>query len=105
MFHREREIRNQIRNREASAEPFSHNQLKNVTNIEDNLFLKKQVDEKNEAFNHAHDTFKLSENEIEVDRINSMNIAKKFKKATEIANHTNRTRLRNCRTKLIKNSH
>ena len=49
-------------------------------NIEDNLFLKKQADEKSEASNHAHDTFKSDENEIEVDHISSMNIAKKSKK-------------------------
>ena len=49
-------------------------------NIKDNLLLKKQIDEKSEAFNHAHDIFKSSENEIEADRINSMNIAKKSKK-------------------------
>ena len=80
MFHREREIRNQVCNRETLTEPSSHNQFKNVMNIEDNLFLKKQVDEKNEAFNHAHDTFKSSENEIEVDRISSMNTTKKSRK-------------------------
>ena len=49
-------------------------------NIENNLFLKKQVDEKSKVFNHAHDIFKSNENEIEIDRINSMNIAKKLKK-------------------------
>ena len=80
MFHRKRETCNQARNRETSAESSSHNQLKDVTNIENNLFLKEQVDEKSEAFNHAHDTFKSDENEIEADRINSMNTAKKSKK-------------------------
>ena len=49
-------------------------------NITNNLFLKKQVDEKNEVFNYAYDTFKLNENEIKIDHINSMNIAKKLKK-------------------------
>ena len=49
-------------------------------NIENNLLLKKQVDEKNEALNHAHDIFKSNENEIEIDCINSINIAKKSKK-------------------------
>ena len=80
MFHQKRETRNQARNREASIKSFSRNQLENVTNIEDNLLLKKQVDEKSEVFNHAHDTFKSSENEIEVDRINSMSTAKKSRK-------------------------
>ena len=49
-------------------------------NIEDNLLLKKQVDEKSETFNHAHDIFKSGENEVEADRISSMNIAKKLRK-------------------------
>ena len=80
MFHRKCETRNQARNREALAKPSSHNQFKNVTNIEDNQFLKKLIDENDEAFNHAHNTFKLNENEIKVDRISSMNIAKKSKK-------------------------
>ena len=84
MFHRERETRNQARNREASAESFSHNQLENVTNIEDNLFLKEQVDEKSEAFNHAHDIFKSDENETEVDHINSMSTAKKSKEQLKL---------------------
>ena len=80
IFHRERETRNQAHNRETSAESFSHNQFKNIMNIENNLFLKKQVDEKSEVFNHAHDIFKSNENEIEVDCINSMSTAKKLKK-------------------------
>ena len=84
MFHRERETRNQARNRETSAESSSRNQLENVTNIENNLFLKKQADEKSETFNHAHDTFKSSENEIEVDRTNSINIAKKSKEQLKL---------------------
>ena len=79
MFHQEREIRNQARNRETSAESSSHNQFENVTNIEDQL-SEKLVDENDEAFNHAHDTFKSSENEVEVDRINSMSTAKKSRK-------------------------
>ena len=84
MFHRKRETRNQARNRETSAESFSHNQFEDVMNIEDNLFLKKQADEKSEAFNHAHDISKSSENEIEVDRISSMNIAKKSRKQLKL---------------------
>ena len=84
IFHRERETRNQVRNRETSAESSSHNQLENVTNIEDNLFSEKQVDEKSEAFNHAHDTFKSDENEIEVDRISSMNTAKESRKQLKL---------------------
>ena len=84
MFHRKRETRNQARNRETSTESFSHNQLKNVTNIENNQFSKELIDENNETFNHAHDIFKSSENEIEVDRINSMNIAKKLKKQLKL---------------------
>ena len=84
MFHRERETRNQARNRETSAEPSSHNQLENVMNIEDNLLLKEQADEKSEAFNHAHDTFKSGENEIEIDHISSMNITKKSKKQLKL---------------------
>ena len=84
MFHWKRETHNQARNRETSAKPFSHNQFENVTNIENNLFLKKQVDKKSEIFNHAHDIFKSSENEAEVDYINSMNIAKKLKKQLKL---------------------
>ena len=84
MFHRKRETRNQARNRETSTEPSSHNQLKNVTNIEDNLFLKEQTDEKSETSNHAHDTFKSSENEAEIDRINSMSTAKKSRKQLKL---------------------
>ena len=49
-------------------------------NIEDNLFLKKLINKKNETFNHVHDIFKLNENEIEINCINSMNIVKKLKK-------------------------
>ena len=49
-------------------------------NIEDNSFSKKLIDEKNEAFNYVHNISKSNENEIEVDRINSKNIAKKLKK-------------------------
>ena len=48
-------------------------------NIEDNSFSKKLIDEKSEAFNHTHDTFKSNENKIEIDCINSMNIAKNQK--------------------------
>ena len=80
MFHRKCKIRNQARNREASAKSSSHNQLENIINIKNNLFSKKLIDEKNEVFNHAHDTFKSNENEIEIDCINSMNIAKKSRK-------------------------
>ena len=84
MFYRKRETRNQACNRETSTESSSRNQLKNVTNIEDNLLLKKQVDEESEAFNHAHNTSKSNENEIEVDRINSMNIAKKSREQLKL---------------------
>ena len=84
MFHRERETRNQARNREVSAKPSSHNQFEDVTNIEDNLFLKEQVDEKSEVFNHAHDTLKSGENEVEVDCISSMSIAKKSRKQLKL---------------------
>ena len=80
IFYRKRETYNQVRNRETSAESFSHNQFENVINIKNNLLLKKLIDKNNEIFNHAHDTFKSNENEAEVDRINSMNIAKKLKK-------------------------
>ena len=80
MFYRKRETRNQAHNCETLTKPSSHNQLKNVMNIENNLLLKKQVDEKNETFNHAHDTFKSSENEAEANRINSMNTVKKSRK-------------------------
>ena len=41
MFHRKRETRNQIHNRETLTKSFSHNQFENVINIENNLFLKK----------------------------------------------------------------
>ena len=53
-------------------------------NIENNLLLKKQVDEKNETSNHAHDIFKSNENETEIDHINSMNTAKKSKKQLKL---------------------
>ena len=53
-------------------------------NIKDILFLKKQIDEKSKAFNHAHDIFKSNENEAEVDRINLINIAKKLKKQLKL---------------------
>ena len=84
MFHRKRETRNQARNREASAEPFSHNQLEDVTNIKNNSFSKKLADEKSEASNHTHDIFKSNENEAEVDRISSMSTAKKSKKQLKL---------------------
>ena len=84
IFHRKRETRNQARNREALTKSFSHNQLENVTNIEDNHFSEKLVDENDKIFNHAHDTFKSNENEIEVDRISSMNTAKKLKKQLKL---------------------
>ena len=84
IFHRERKTRNQVRNREASAESSSHNQLEDVTNIEDNLLLKKQADEESEAPNHAHDIFKSGENEVEVDRISSMSTAKKSKEQLKL---------------------
>ena len=84
MFHQKRETCNQVRNRETSTKSSSRNQFEDVMNIENNLFLKKQVDEKNEAFNHAHDIFKSDENEVEVDCINSMNIAKKLKKQLKL---------------------
>ena len=84
MFHQKRKTRNQARNCKASTKLFSHNQFENVINIENNLFLKKQVNEKNEVFNHAHDTFKSNENEIEVDYISSMNIAKKSKEQLKL---------------------
>ena len=84
IFHRKREIRNQTRNHKTSTKLSSHNQLENIINIENNLLLKKQVDEKSEAFNYAHDTFKLSENKIEVDYISSMSIAKKSRKQLKL---------------------
>ena len=49
-------------------------------NIENNQLSEKLIDENDEAFNHAHNTFKSSKNEVEVDCINSMNIAKKLRK-------------------------
>ena len=84
MFHRGRETRNQARNREASAESSSHNQLEDVTNIEDNLFLEEQADEESEAFNHAHDIFKSGENEAEADCINSMSTAKESREQLKL---------------------
>ena len=96
MFYRKRETRNQVYNCEISAKSSSHNQLKNVINIKNNLLLKKQVDEKSEVFNHTYDTFKLNENEIEIDCINSISTAKKLKKIIEIVNRISRTRSRNC---------
>ena len=84
MFHRKHKTRNQARNRETSAKSFSHNQLENVTNIKDNSFSEKLIDEKSEAFNHAHDIFKSNENEVEADRISLMNIAKKSKKQLKL---------------------
>ena len=84
MFHRGRETRNQARNREASAEPSSHNQLEDVTDTEGNQLSEELADENGEAFNHAHDTFKSGENEAEADRISSMNIAKKSRKQLKL---------------------
>ena len=84
MFHRKRKTRNQARNREISTKLFSHNQLEDVMNIEDNQLSEKLIDKNDEAFNHAHDIFKSSENEIEVDHISSMNIAKKSKKQLKL---------------------
>ena len=84
MFHRKCETRNQVRNREASTEPSSHNQFEDVMNIENNQFSEKLIDENDETFNYAHDIFKSSENEIEVDRINLMNIAKKSRKQLKL---------------------
>ena len=49
-------------------------------NIENNSLSKKLIDEKSEAFNHAHDIFKSNENKIEIDYINLMSIEKKLKK-------------------------
>ena len=84
IFHQKRETRNQARNREVLTKPSSHNQLENVTNIKDNQLSKKLIDENDEAFNHAHDTSKSNENKIEVDRINSINIAKKSRKQLKL---------------------
>ena len=47
-------------------------------------FRKYLIYHNNEAFNHAHNTFKSDENETEIDRINSMNIAKKSKKQLKL---------------------
>ena len=80
MFHRKRETRNQARNRKTLTELSLHNQFENITNIENNHFLKELIDENDETFNHVHDIFKSSENKIKVDRINSMNTAKKSRK-------------------------
>ena len=84
MFHWKRETCNQARNRETSTKSFSHNQFENVTNIENNSFSKKLIDEKNKTFNHAYNIFKSDENEIEIDYINLMNIAKKLKKQLKL---------------------
>ena len=53
-------------------------------NIKNNQFSEKLINENDETFNHAHDTFKSNENKIEVDRINSMNITKKSKKQLKL---------------------
>ena len=53
-------------------------------NIENNQLLEKLIDENNKVFNHAHDIFKSNENKIEVDHINSMNIAKKLRKQLKL---------------------
>ena len=53
-------------------------------NIKNNQFLKELIDENDETFNHAQDIFKSSENKIEIDHINSMNIAKKLKKQLKL---------------------
>ena len=84
IFHQERETRNQARNREASAKSFSHNQFEDVTNIENNQFSKKLIDENDEALNHAHDIFKSNENKAEIDRISLMNTAKKLRKQLKL---------------------
>ena len=53
-------------------------------NTENNQLSKELIDENDEAFNHAHDISKSSENEVEVDRINSMNTAKKSKEQLKL---------------------
>ena len=80
IFYRKHKTRNQACNRETSTESSSYNQLEDVMNIKNNLFLKEQVDEKSEISNHAHDIFKSDENKTEIDHINLINIAKKLKK-------------------------
>ena len=79
MFNRERKTHNQARNRELLAESSSHNRIKNIINIEDNSLLKEQVDNYDEIFIHVRGIFISNEDEIEIDCINSMNIAKELK--------------------------
>ena len=80
IFYRKRETRNQACNREILTKSFLYNQFQDVINIENNQFSKKLINENDKIFNHTHEIFKSNENEIEVNRINLMNIAKKLKK-------------------------
>ena len=79
MFNRECKTRNQACNREVLTKLFSHNRIENVINIENNSFSEKQADEYNKTFIHVHDTFISSEDEIEIDYISSMSVARKLK--------------------------
>ena len=63
-----------------AIESSSHNWIEDVINIENNSFSKKQADKHDEIFIHVHDIFISSEDEIEIDCINSMSIARKLKK-------------------------
>ena len=53
-------------------------------NIEDNQFSEELIDENDKVFNYAHDIFKSGENEVEINHISSMNIAKKLKKQLKL---------------------
>ena len=63
-----------------SVESFSYKNIEDVINIENNLFLEKQVDEYDKTFIHAHDIFISSEDNIEIDHISLINTARKLKK-------------------------
>ena len=80
IFNRKRETCNQARNRKLLTKSSLHNRIENVINIESNSLSEKQIDKHNKTFIHVYDIFILIENEIEIDRINLINIARKLRK-------------------------
>ena len=62
MFNRKHETRNQVCIREILTKLSSHNRIKDVINIENNLHFEKQINEKNETSDYANVTSKISEN-------------------------------------------
>ena len=84
MFNRERKTRNQVCNRKTLKELSSHNRIEEIIDVVNKLLSEEQVDENDEALNHAHNTFESNENESEIERINSMNIAKNLKEQLKL---------------------